>query len=207
MARTLISKFCFFIFVCTAWVLAQQQTPSSPPPSGQEPAVSVKVKLVTALATVRDKHGQFVRNLTKDDFVLEEDGRPQTIRYFSQETDVPLTLGLLVDTSLSQRRLIEQERNASRSFFGQVLREDKDQAFLIHFDREVELLQDLTPSRQKLEAALDQMQTPHFEDTRGNDSNGGGSPGGRGGGGGHGHGRGSGGGTLLYDAVFLASTS
>jgi VWFA-related protein len=204
MARALISKFCFFMFVCTSLALAQEQPQSSQPPSGQEPVVSVKVKLVAALATVRDKHGQFVRNLSKDDFVLEEDSRPQTIRYFSQETDVPLTLGLLVDTSLSQRRLIEKERTASRSFLGQVLREDKDQAFLIHFDREVELLQDLTPSRQKLEAALDQMQTPHFEDTRGNDPNGGGSPGGRGGGG-RGHGRGSGGGTLLYDAVFLAS--
>jgi len=70
---------------------------------GQDaPTMSVDVKVVTLPVTVRDKHGQLVRNLTRDDFVLEEDGHPQTIRYFSQKANLPLTLGLLVDTSLSQ---------------------------------------------------------------------------------------------------------
>ena len=78
--------------------------------------ISVKVKVVNVLATVRDKHGQVVPNLTQSDFTLEEDGKPQTIRYFAHETDLPLTLGLLVDTSLSQRRVLDQERSASRSF-------------------------------------------------------------------------------------------
>ena len=77
---------------------------------------SVKVKVVNVPVTVRDKHGEIKRNLTKDDFVLEEDGHPQTIRYFSNETDLPLTLGLLVDTSLSQRRVLDDERQASYSF-------------------------------------------------------------------------------------------
>ena len=145
-----------------------------------------------------------MRNLTKDDFELEEDGRPQTISYFSRESDLPLTLGLLVDTSGSQRRVLDQERDASSTFLDQVLRVDKDKAFLIHFDREVELLQDLTSSRQKLEAALALLQTPqlHRADQEGGGDSGnspGSSPdsGRRGGGGG--------GGTHLYDAVYLAS--
>ena len=122
--------------------------------SQQAPTITVNVKVVNVLATVRDKQGQIVRNLTKDYFAIEEDDRPQTISYFSRESDLPLTLGLLVDTSLSQRRVLEQERAASHTFLDEVLRVNKDQAFVIHFDREVELLQDLTSSRQKLQAAL-----------------------------------------------------
>ena len=166
-----------------------------------EPAttLSVKVKVVNVLATVRDKHGKIVNGLTKNDFTLSEDGRPQTLKYFARETDLPLTLGLLVDTSMSQRRVLNEERDASESFLAQVLREDKDKAFVIHFDREVELSQDLTASHEQLRSALESLQTPEFTRT----SNGGGS-----GGPGSGQGRGSGrhgGGTLLYDAVFLAS--
>jgi VWFA-related protein len=72
--------------------------------------------VVTLPVTVRDKHGKIVRDLTKDDFTLQEDGRPQTIKYFSQDTNLPLTLGLLVDTSRSQDNVLDAERNASRSF-------------------------------------------------------------------------------------------
>ena len=71
---------------------------------------------------MRDKHGQIVNNLTKDDFKLQQDGQPQTIRYFAKETDLPLTLGLLVDTSMSQRRVLEQERTASYSFLNNLMR-------------------------------------------------------------------------------------
>ena len=116
--------------------------------------IAVDVKVVALPVTVRDKHGTIVRDLTKDDFTLQEDGRPQVIRYFSQDTNLPLTLGLLVDTSRSQSNVLDAERNASRSFFDQMLVQPKDKAFLIHFDREVELLQDLTSSREKLQAAL-----------------------------------------------------
>jgi len=127
-------------------------------PSGaQDTTFSTDVKVVNVFATVRDKQGQIVRNLTKKDFALEEDARPQTIRYFSQETNLPLTLGLLIDTSGSQRRVLGKERTASYTFLESVLREDKDQSFIIHFDREVELLQDLTSSRKKLESALSGM--------------------------------------------------
>ena len=170
----------------------------------QGPPITVHVKVVNVLATVRDKKGAIVRNLTQEDFELKDQDRPQTIRYFAHETDLPLTLGLLVDTSMSQRRVLGEERDASATFLDQVLRVDKDQAFIIHFDHEVELLQDLTSSRQKLQAAIGLLQTPQ----RVQADNGGSSDPGQGqGGGSGGRGRGGygGGGTTLYDAVYLAS--
>ncbi|HXA04772.1 MAG TPA: VWA domain-containing protein [Bryobacteraceae bacterium] len=160
--------------------------------------IAVDVKVVTLPVTVRDKHGKIVRDLTKDDFTLQEDGRAQTIRYFSQEANLPLTLGLLVDTSRSQTNVLDAERNASRSFLDQMLVQEKDKAFLIHFDREVELLQDLTSSREKLQAALELLKTPSDRE-RSNDPNDSDSRTGSGSGSHHG------GGTQLYDAVFLAS--
>jgi len=177
--------------------------------SQQSAPIILDVNAVSLLATVRDKKGDIIRNLTKDDFALEQDGKPQTITYFAKESDLPLTLGLLVDTSMSQRRVLDQERAASRTFLDQVLRVDKDKAFVIQFDREVTLLQDLTSSREKLQAAIEHIDTPQFSQS-GSSGGGGGSSGGSSGGsaGGSG-GRGShgwgGGGTLLYDAVFLAS--
>ncbi len=160
--------------------------------SQQKPDISVNVKLVNVLATVRNKHGDIVHDLTKDDFQLEEDGRPETIQYFSQDSNLPLTLGLLVDTSMSQRRVLGDERTASYTFLDHVLRED-DKAFLIHFDREVELLQDITSSHDKLAASIKLIDASNDD-------------GGSNGGGGQGRGGyGRGGGTLLYDAIYLAS--
>ena len=172
----------------------------------ESPKFSTDVKVVTMLATVRDKKGTIVRNLVKDDFLLQEDGRDQVIKYFSQQTDQPLTLGLLVDTSGSERRLLGKERDASQTFIQQVLREDKDKTFLIHFDREVELLQDLTSSKQKLSDALNLLSSasqPQMQRRQG--GGGGGYPGGGGGGQGGGQGGGRRGGTDLYDAILLAS--
>src|SRR3984957_1489668 len=169
----------------------------------QAPPISVDVKMVSMLASVRDKHGQLISSLTKDDFSVEQDGHPQTITYFAKESDLPLTLGLLVDTSMSQRRVLDQERAASHDFLDQVLREDKDKAFVIHFDYQVELLQDLTSSRKKLDASLEELGAPEFSQANGNSGSGGSGNGGSGGGrGSHGHG---GGGTLLYDSIYLAS--
>ncbi len=184
-------------------LLRSQQSPPAP-------TFSTDVKVVSVLATVRNKDGHIISNLNKEDFELTEDGRPQTIRYFSRETDLPLTLGLLVDTSLSQRRVLGEERTASYRFLEQVLREDKDRAFVIHFDREVELLQDLTSSRQKLEKALGELELPQQSQQQsggGGGRPGGGYPGGGYPGGGRRGGGGSrhGGGTMLYDAVLLGS--
>jgi VWFA-related protein len=173
----------------------------------QNTTFSTDVKVVNVLATVRTKKGEIVHTLQREDFSLEEDGKPQSIQYFAQEANLPLTLGLLVDTSGSQRRVLGQERTASYKFFQQVLREDKDLAFVIHFDQEVELLQDLTASRQKLEKALDLLQVnqPQMQRRNGGGTGGGGGyPGGGGGypGGGSGRGRG---GTALYDSIELAA--
>jgi VWFA-related protein len=182
---------------------ARQQEQSQPQlkrPQDGQPQIAVEVKTVSVLATVRDKHGKIIPNLTKDDFQLDEDGRPQTINYFAHESDLPLRLGLLVDTSLSQRKVLDQERSASYSFLDQLLRQDKDLAFVIHFDKEVELLQEFTPSRPKLQEALQKLSTPQFEGGGGSNGGSGGSGSGRGRGG-----RTRGGGTLLYDAIFLAS--
>jgi len=175
----------------------QSQSQQQEPPQSKS-KISTEVKLVTVYAAVRDKHGKIIPNLNQSDFALQEDARPQTIKYFVRESELPLTLGLLVDTSLSQRRVLDQEKSASYSFFDHILREDKDKAFLIHFDREVELLRDLTASREKLRSGLEELDTPSFTNTSG----GGGA--GTAGGSGRRHGQG-GGGTLLYDSIYLAS--
>ncbi len=190
----------------------------------QEPhTFKVDVNVVNVLATVRDNKGRIVGDLSKDDFILEEDGKPQEIRYFSRQTDLPLTMGLLIDTSISQRNLIEDERSASYQFLDQVLRPDRDQAFVIKFDFDAELLQDLTNSRSLLQKALNALNAPSELRRSGNRSPGsdwpglsfaqwpGGIPGGqrrggrRGGPYPGGQPRTQGGGTVLYDSVFLAS--
>jgi VWFA-related protein len=157
----------------------------------QEPETtfSTDVKVISVIATVRDKQGRIVSTLSKEDFSLTEDGRSQLIRYFSRETDLPLTLGLLVDTSLSQRRVLGEERTASYRFLDKVLRPEKDRTFVMHFDREAELLQDLTSSRTELQHALDLLELPELPaNARGGGQGGGGNGGGGypGGGGGQG---------------------
>jgi VWFA-related protein len=154
--------------------------------------LSVDVKVVTLPVTVRDKKGQVVTNLTKDDFTLLEDNKPQTIKYFNLDTNLPLTLGLLVDTSMSMRNAFDQEKAASKTFLNQMLTKPQDKAFLIHFDHEVELLQDLTPSKEKLSTALEDLGPTQesFQTTSDPDT------------GQHSH---HGGGTQLYDAIYLGA--
>src|SRR5258706_4961296 len=139
----------------TMLVPAQRTQPQKPADSEDvTPSIKVDVDVVNVLCSVRNKAGGLVSNLSKDDFVLLEDGKPQTIKYFARETDIPLTIGLLIDISGSQARLIEDERRAAYQFFSQVLRK-KDMAFLISFGPEAELLQDFTNSPRLLQAALD----------------------------------------------------
>ena len=149
----------------------------------QEPTFSTGVKVVNILATVTTKKGEIVRDLNQEDFQVAENGRPQQIQYFSRETGLPLTLGLLIDTSMSQRRLMEAERAASYRFIDSVLREDKDQVFLMQFDLGSVLRQPLTSSRKDLEAALTLVDTPTMNELR----------------------IGAGDGTSLYDTVIKAS--
>ena len=151
--------------------------------SQDQPVFSTDVKVVNVLATVRNKTGRLMGNLSQDDFVLAEDGRPQTIRYFARETDLPLTLGLMVDTSGSQRRVMDAERGACVRFLDQVVREKKDQVFIMQFDSTVQMKQDLTSSVGKLDDALAFVDTETNRQIRMR----------------------GGGGTLLYDAVGSAA--
>jgi VWFA-related protein len=116
--------------------------------------LKVEVSLVNILFNVRDKKSGLVGNLNKDDFKVFEDGKEQEVKFFNRETDLPLTIGLLIDVSASQTNLIDIEKNAAYQFFGSVLRK-QDLAFLISFGEESELLQDYTNSAKLLRAGLD----------------------------------------------------
>jgi VWFA-related protein len=189
--------------------LAQQ--PAASQPTSSQPVATLKVQAREVLlpVTVRDKHGDLVTNLTASDFTLTEDGHAQVIKSFTRESDLPFQLGLLVDTSRSVEGAMDSERKAAEKFVDLMLPADAhaarqgDQAFLIHFDREVELLRDFTNSRDKLDRELEQMGPTTAE--RNNNSQGPETSDG----GGYGQNRQSSGarsgGTTLYDAIFLAS--
>ncbi|MCS7314486.1 MAG: VWA domain-containing protein [Bryobacterales bacterium] len=140
----------------TALVIAAAHERPSPARLPQEPAIRVDVDVVNVYCTVRDSKGRLVSELAKEDFELYEDGKRQQIRYFSRESNLPLTLGLLVDVSRSQERLIEAEKRAAEQFFARVLRR-QDLAFLISFGPDVQLEQDLTNSQRLLRAALERL--------------------------------------------------
>ena len=148
--------------ILTALALAaalMAQTPKTGKPEDDSlPApIKVDVNLVNILASVRDKRGGLVANLEKLDFTVLEDGKPQEIKYFERDTDLPLTIGLLIDVSRSQENLIDIERRAASAFFAQVLQK-KDEAFLISFGEDSELLQDYTNSAKLLTGAMNGLQ-------------------------------------------------
>ena len=132
---------------------AQDETP--PPPPTAESTLSVQVHVVALEALVRDHNGLLVHGLTKSDFTLREDGKPIDIRYFDADSDLPLRLGLMVDTSGSQLPYADEERKASAVFLQSMLKQPQDQAFLVRFDSRVLQLQALTPSVPRLTHALD----------------------------------------------------
>ena len=171
-------------FHCKIW-LAVILLAAAPVPAQDELSIRVEVDLVSVLCSVRDQHGALVNHLHQDDFILLEEGKPQTIRNFSQETDLPLTVGLLVDTSNSQVRLVDNERRAAAQFFDQVIR-PKDAAFLMSFDAQTNVLMDRSSSKQAIKAGLEKLQEISPKLRRG---------------GRIGRPRG----TLLYDAVYQAA--
>jgi VWFA-related protein len=118
--------------------------------------IKVDVNLVNVVCSVRAKNGALIPSLEKSDFQLFEDGKQQEIKYFTRETDVPLTIGLLVDVSKSQENLIDIEKRAADQFFQKVLRK-KDMAFLLSFGAEAELLQDSTSSPKLLREGLNDL--------------------------------------------------
>jgi len=201
----MLSRFRHTFFIALALSFSPclaAQTQAAPPPapsqeqqapSDQEPVQTFKsqVNVVNLFFNVKDKHGMLIPNLAKEDFQVLEDGKPQAVKYFSAESNQPLTLGIMIDTSASQTRVLEIEQESCAAFLRQVLR-DKDLAFVINFDVDVNLDQDFTNNVRELTRALNKMQI--------NASISGGPPG-------------LGGGpipttprgTLLYDAIYLAA--
>ena len=198
----LSAALCLFL---SCSLVLQAQAQNSPAQSGSQDQQSQQqasgddnlqtfksqVNVVNLFFNVKDKHGMLIPNLTKEDFQVFEDGKPQTIKYFGAESQQPLTLGIMIDTSASQMRVLDIEQTACAEFLHQVLR-DKDLAFVINFDVDVDLDQDFTNNIRDLTRALNKMQI--------NAGMGGGPPG-------------LGGGpvpttprgTLLYDAIYLGA--
>lgn len=117
--------------------------------------LKVNVEVVQLFFNVKDKHGALIPNLNKESFDLSEDGHPQVIKYFKAESDLPLTLGMLIDSSGSQQRVLEMEKQVGASFLENILRQ-KDEAFVISFDVDITLLQDFTNSVSRLRHGLNE---------------------------------------------------
>jgi Ca-activated chloride channel family protein len=164
---------------------AQAPAETTPAPPPDTPTLKVGTAIVAVPAIVRDKSGAPVSGLTRDAFLLKQDGKPQQVRYFSQGSDLPLTLALMVDTSGSQRNCIRDEIIAGRVFFSAMMKKPEDRAVLVQFDRTILQLARVTSSVPTLEHALAYLSQPHDD-----------IPSFRGGGGG---------GTLLYDAICAVS--
>jgi VWFA-related protein len=127
---------------------ADQQTP--------EETLKFSVNVVGLFFNVKDKHGALIPNLKKDDFEVLEDGKPQTIKYFAAESNLPLTLGILIDSSGSQSRVLDMEKEVGGAFLRQILT-DKDEAYVIDFNIDSELIQDYTRDVHRLQAALNKV--------------------------------------------------
>ncbi len=169
---------CIALSVGALRAAAQDPGSSIPPgsksdaqsPAGQKPAdaqkpedqqgpaetLKVNVNVVGLFFNVKDKHGALIPNLTKDDFQVLEDGKPQTIKYFAAETNLPLTLGILIDSSGSQRNVLDMEKQVGGAFLRQILT-DKDEAYVIDFNVDAELVQDYTRDVHRLQAALNKV--------------------------------------------------
>jgi VWFA-related protein len=204
-ARFLQVFSALFMLALLAGFPPAQGQQSAPPPSGQTRSqgedqnpsadtLKVNVNVVQLFFNVNDKKGALIPNLTKDEFEILEDGKLQTIKYFAAESNLPLALGILIDSSASQTRVLHMEKQVGGEFLNEILR-DKDLAFVLGFDVNVDLLQDFTNSVPALKTALNSARI---------NTEGGGRTGIAGLGGGavpagtlHG--------TLLYDAVYLAS--
>src|SRR5271157_6503310 len=172
---------------------------TAPAPSPEEESVAtfkLNVNLVDVFFTVKDKQGNLVPHLTKDDCTINEDKEPQKLKSFVAETQQPLTLGILLDTSGSQYRVLSLEQDVGSQFLQRVLRQ-KDEAFLLSFDVDVDLLQDYTNSARLLTRAMNKAEI--------NTAGGNGAAGIPGAGGGTVPTIGDPKGTLLYDAIYLAS--
>jgi VWFA-related protein len=184
-ARTMLAGFAtaFGFLVLVSPALSRQQATSGLPGETIR-ATSVAVNVY---AIVEGRHARLIRDLKKDDFEVSEDATPQKIEYFSQETNAALSLGIAIDTSFSQGRLLATEQQAAKDFLRSVL-QSQDQAFVMGFDADVKLLTDFTDANSALARAIDSAEINEtgrsiLQEDAGSSS----------------------GGTHLYDAVYLAS--
>ena len=208
-----LSIFAGALAVSSLWAQQSQQVQQS----SQTGTLSLHVQVneVALPVTVRDKKGALVNSLKKSDFTLTEDGRPQTIKSFSQQSNLPFMVGLLVDTSRSMDNARNDVRTAAGKFVDQMIpgtpasgagEAKPNQAFLLHFDREVELLVDFTSKPGEIHKELDDLGPTHASsrsqsngpETSDSDQENGGSSRSS-------HSSGNHGGTALYDAIFLAA--
>ena len=151
--------FFLLLFLVTGTGLFAQGTAggssgNNPQTSDNQSRITVRVELVNVLTTVTDKKNRLVTDLTKDDFRIFEDGKPQEIRFFSRETDLPLRIGILVDTSNSIRDRLRFEQEAAIDFLNTAVRPGKDLAFVVAFDVEPQMVQDYTDDIEKLSDAI-----------------------------------------------------
>jgi len=187
--RTLRMRF-LACATAVALAFALRARPQSPPPPAQAPTIKAEVSLVNVFATVRDKNKRIVTDLKQDDFKVSEDGHDEKISFFSKEMQLPITLGLLLDTSGSEQRMLGAIQDAGSRFLHRVLRKG-DEAMVISFDSDVDLLADFTDDRPILDRAINKARIN--------------IPGGGYIGGNPGPVPGAGSvGTALYDAIYLA---
>src|ERR1700682_4986349 len=202
-ASTLPVLRALLLMLLFAGLSAASAQQSAPPPDQNQnrpdqdqdqsaATLKVNVNVVQLFFNVKDKKGALIPNLTKEDFQIFEDGTPQTVKYFNAESNLPLTLGIMIDASGSQRNVLDMEKEVGAAFLRQILR-DKDEAFVISFDISVDLLQDFTRDVHRLQTALNKAKVNVDYTSGGIPGMGGGpvpthnAPG-----------------TLLYDAVYLA---
>jgi len=189
-----------FVLLLVLAVSVAAQKPDSPPAPAEDDqsaaTFKTNVEVVQLFFNVKDKHGALIPSLTKESFDILEDGKPQTIKYFKAETDLPLTLGILIDASGSQKSVLGIEQEVGGSFLENTLR-PKDMASIFSFDVDVNLLQDFTGSVSRLKKALNEVKINSGTGACSNLPGLGGGPipcpstGPRG--------------TVLYDAVYVAS--
>jgi VWFA-related protein len=183
MPKLLVSYHRIILVVALAAVclaapfISAQQSPAKPSTPSQQPAsadqqsgnqqtddqnqqptetLKVNVNVVQVFFNVKDKHGALMPNLTKADFDISEDSKQQTVKYFTAETNLPLTLGILIDSSGSQLRVLDMEKEVGGAFLKQILT-DKDEAFVIDFNVDASLLQDFTRDVHRLQKALNSV--------------------------------------------------
>src|SRR5579864_3971561 len=202
MLKAFLRSLCLpvaFALAAPAFAVAQDSTPvlrDQTKDQNDEQSVEtlkVRVNVVQLFFNVKDKKGALIPSQTKDDFEILEDGKPQTIKYFTAESNLPLTLGMMIDSSGSQRNVIDMEKEVGGAFLKQILT-DKDEAFVISFDISVDLLQDFTRDTHRLQTALNKAKV-NVDYTSGSIPGMGGGP----------VPQHNSPGTLLYDAVYLSA--